>query len=224
MNRFDLVIFDCDGVLFDSREANRAYYDRIRAEFGLPPMDEAEMDYVHMHTAQESVAFLFRDRPELLPAAEAFVATLDYSAFLHLMTPEPGFPELVEAVRPPVLTAVSTNRSTTMPELRRVFGLDRWFDRIVCALDVEHPKPHPEGVFRILEDLGVAPGRALYVGDSKVDEEVAGRAGLAFAAYRNPGLRAAFHVGRHGELLPVIRGEGRPEGLQGPVIRSTPPR
>ena len=32
------VIFDCDGVMIDSRAANNVFYNRVLAYFGLPPM------------------------------------------------------------------------------------------------------------------------------------------------------------------------------------------
>ena len=42
-----LVVFDCDGVMFSSREANRAYYNDLLRAFSCPPMDEAELwDYL----------------------------------------------------------------------------------------------------------------------------------------------------------------------------------
>ncbi len=34
---FQVIIYDCDGVLIDSRESNRAFYNHILARFGLAP-------------------------------------------------------------------------------------------------------------------------------------------------------------------------------------------
>ena len=42
------VVFDCDGVLFDSRQANRSFYDHIRSRFGLPPMPEEDVTYLDL--------------------------------------------------------------------------------------------------------------------------------------------------------------------------------
>ncbi|NIQ97111.1 MAG: HAD family hydrolase, partial [Desulfuromonadales bacterium] len=38
------VIFDCDGVLFESRQANLAYYNDILAFFGEEPISEADRE------------------------------------------------------------------------------------------------------------------------------------------------------------------------------------
>ena len=59
--RFDLrrirgVVFDCDGVLFDSRDVNRHYYNHILLALGLVPMSVEDEDYVFMHTVDTSLA------------------------------------------------------------------------------------------------------------------------------------------------------------------------
>ena len=38
----ELVMFDADGVLFDSTESNVAYYNWIFAQVGEPPLDPDE--------------------------------------------------------------------------------------------------------------------------------------------------------------------------------------
>ncbi|MDL1958912.1 MAG: HAD family hydrolase [Deltaproteobacteria bacterium] len=194
MSRFDLAIFDCDGVILDSREANRAYYNAILKEFGRGSMNDKELSFVHMHTAEESIKYLFKDDVAAQKEALIYTQTLDYTGFIDCLTIEPGVGDTIESIRPPMLTAVSTNRSTTMSRVVDVFGLDRWFDIIVCALDVNNPKPDPEGVFKILEILGVEKDRAIYIGDSVVDEIVAYRAGIPLIAYKNKELEAMFHV------------------------------
>ena len=41
------IVFDCDGVIFDSREANKAYYNAILKNIGLPPMNEEQLNFAH---------------------------------------------------------------------------------------------------------------------------------------------------------------------------------
>ena len=204
MGRFDLAIFDCDGVLLDSREANRAYYDAILEEFGHGSMNDKELSFVHMHTAEESVKYLFRDDIAALKEALVYAQAVDYTRFLDCLIMEPGVGDTIEAIRPPMLTAVSTNRSTTMSKVIEMFGLDRWFDIIVCALDVNNPKPDPEGVFKILEILGVEKDRAIYIGDSAVDEMVAYKAEIPLIAYKNKDLEAMFHVEHFAQIKTIL--------------------
>ncbi len=204
MGRFDIAIFDCDGVILDSREANKAYYNAILEEFGRKSMNNKELSFVHMHTAEESVKYLFRDDIAAQKEALVYTQTLDYTRFLDCLIMEPGVGDTIESIRPPMLTAVSTNRSTTMSRVVDIFGLDKWFDIIVCALDVNNPKPDPEGVFKILETLGVEKDRAIYIGDSVVDEMVAYRAEIPLIAYKNKDLRAMFHVEHFVQIKTIL--------------------
>jgi phosphoglycolate phosphatase len=204
MGRFDIAIFDCDGVILNSREANRAYYNAILKEFGRESMNDKELSFVHMHTAEESVKYLFRDDVAAQKEALIYTQTLDYTRFLDCLIMEPGVGDTIESIRPPMLTAVSTNRSTTMSRVVDIFGLDKWFDIIVCALDVNNPKPDPEGVFKILETLEVEKDRAIYIGDSVVDEMVAYRAEIPLIAYKNKDLRAMFHVEHFVQIKTIL--------------------
>src|SRR4030066_793691 len=53
------VIYDCDGVLFDSFEANTRLYNDLCAMVGRGPLMEDEMKYVHTHTVFEAIHFFF---------------------------------------------------------------------------------------------------------------------------------------------------------------------
>lgn len=188
-----LVGFDCDGVLFDSRQANIAFYNSILEHFGRPPLGPEAVEYVHSQTFQASVEFLFRDWPDLEEVLE-YCRTLDYRAFIPLMTEEPHLREFLRFLRPRFFTALATNRTTTTLEVLRYHRLADQFDLVVSALDVSRPKPHPESFWRILQHFGLTPAEAIYIGDSKVDEEFARNAGVPLVSYRNPHLDADFYL------------------------------
>ncbi len=200
-----LLVFDCDGVLFDSREANRAYYNAICKALGRPPLTEEEFHYVHMQTAENSVRFLFRHYPHLLEKALAFQKNLNYETFLPLLKPEPGLKELISSVRPPLKTAVSTNRTTTMGRILEIFDMAPFFDLVVTALIAPKPKPHPEALKIILDHFGVDPKETLYVGDSLVDYQLTQSLGVPLVAFKNRELPAAFHVNDFYELRRLLR-------------------
>ncbi len=207
LHKLKLVIFDCDGVLFDSFNANKHFYNKIAQMAGRSKLDSRELAYCHMHTAEESIRYIFRNDLNLLEAAFECYKDLDYQDFLHYMEMEPEMVETVRLLGTRYHTAISTNRSTTMPRLREIYGLDDVFDVIVCALDVDIPKPDPEGVFKILRLFDLRPENAVYIGDSMVDQEVAMRAGVPFLAYKNRKLDAVFHVERFGELSALLMDE-----------------
>jgi phosphoglycolate phosphatase len=75
----------------------------------------------------------------------------------------------------------------------------------VSALDVARPKPHPESFWRILEHFQLKPEEAIYIGDSQVDEEFAANAGVPLVAYRNPDLKASYHLESFAQAPDLIR-------------------
>ncbi len=188
-----VVIFDCDGVLFDSKKANINYYNHLLKKFNLPQMRESQVEYIHMHTAEESVAFLFRDTP-YLEQAQAYRLKMDYLPFVRDMTMEEGLKELLGLLKPKFHLAVATNRSNTISEVIRLHGLEGFFDVVVSSLDVKYPKPHPEPINKVLARFHVSPFQAVYVGDSLIDQETARAAGVIFIAYKNERLQADYHV------------------------------
>lgn len=199
----EAVIFDCDGVLIDSRAANAAFYNQILAHFNREPLTEVQLTYVHAHTVYESLAYLFQG-DDRLPEAERFWRTMDYGPINKMLTLQPGLIECLKDLRGRFKTAIATNRTTTMAGLLRRFGLDRYFDLVVTSLDVRNPKPHPEAIEKILSSFGLNSRQACYIGDSVVDEETARRAGVLFIAYRNEDLRADHHLSDFAELIPLL--------------------
>ena len=197
------VIFDCDGVMFDSRQANINYYNYLLAHFGLPHMDETGINYVHMHTASESVGYIFRGTPHVKKADE-FRKQMDYSPFISDMIMETGLKKLLGDLKPDFGLAVATNRSDTIGEVLRVNGLDQYFDIVVSSLDVDLPKPHPESVFKILNFFGIGPESCLYVGDSIVDQETCRAANVRLIAYKNRRLEADYNADSMDDILSFI--------------------
>lgn len=192
-DRLRIVAFDCDGVMFDSRRANQAFYNAILRHLGLEPLKPHQMEKVQMLTVDQALAYLVKD-PQALREAIDFKATMDYLEFVSLLEIEPYLKPLLAALRPVYKTAVATNRTNTMDAVLKRYGLEDSFDLVVTAWDVEKPKPHPEALEKILAIFGCKADQMLYVGDSRVDQEAARAAGVWFAAYRNPDLEAHIHL------------------------------
>jgi len=188
-----LVAFDCDGVLFDSRQANIAFYNSILEQFGQPRLDAAATDFVHSHTVFASLGYLFRDYSDL-NAVLQFTRSLDYQPFIPMMVEEPYLREFLQFLRPQFTRALATNRTATTGAVLKYHRLEEHFDLVVSAQDVSHPKPHPESFWRILEFFALKPEQAIFIGDSRVDEEFARNAGVTMVAYRNPELKADFYL------------------------------
>ena len=203
MKDVHVVAFDCDGVLFDTLEANRHYYNHILQHFGRPPMNPEQLRFVHAHTVQQALEHLLEDDAQR-QAAHVFRKTIDYGGFLKHLTIEPHLVALLDWMRGKFKTAIATNRTDTMNRLLREFGLVDRFDLVVTSLDVERPKPFPDPLFKILAQFKAAPRQSVFVGDSDVDETTARAAGVPFIAYRNPSLPADHHIDSLKDLRPLL--------------------
>jgi HAD superfamily hydrolase (TIGR01509 family) len=203
MKDVKVVAFDCDGVLFDTEQSNRAYYNAVLNHLGLPDLTAEQFAYVHMHTVDESLAFLFKDS-QRLAEAYAYRKTVDYSQFIKLMQIEPDLFRLLNHIRPQFKTAIATNRTDSVNGLLAEFELGGLFDLVVSSSDVSQPKPHPDSLLKILKHFGVQPDEAIYVGDSNVDEMAAHSAGVPLVAFRNPALSSAYHIDRLRELEAIL--------------------
>ena len=188
-----VVAFDCDGVMFDTAQANRAYYSRILQHFGRPAVTDEQFAFVHMNTVSESLQYLFPDE-EHLAAAHNLRKTLDYKQYFRYLTIEPHLKTLLENIRPQFKTAIATNRTDTMSRILADFNLEGYFDLVVTAGDVERPKPYPDALLRIVNYFDILPHGVIYIGDSHLDELAARAAGIPLVAYRNPALSADHHI------------------------------
>jgi len=198
------VVFDCDGVLLDSRKSNMAYYNRIREIAGLGPMNPDEEDYAHMHSVRETLARIFP--PELHGRVGEFAQHVNYARdILPTVDPEPGLHACLDALRARGLRlAIFTNRGGGMDAVLDTFNLRPYFDPVMTVADVQ-AKPAPDGLLRIAGHWERPPEDLLFIGDSLLDALAAEAAGVYFWAYRNPPLQAQGHVDSLAELEEALR-------------------
>jgi phosphoglycolate phosphatase len=188
-----VVAFDCDGVMFDSSEANRAFYNQVLTHIGMPAMTPEQSAFAHMHTVDESLEYLISD-PGQLAEARRYRRQMSYLNFIRYMVIEPHLKVLLSKLRPLFKTAIATNRTDTMDRVLEEHELEGQFDLVVTASDVHHPKPHPEQLNVILDHFGIPPERMIYIGDSSLDAQSAQAAQVPFVAFRNTSLPARFHI------------------------------
>jgi phosphoglycolate phosphatase len=203
--KFKTVIYDCDGVMFDSFEANLLFYDRIMNMLGKPPLDRGDGELMHiLHTrASHDVLRHIFPGEAAWNAAVRCIPDVDYRVLIPFMRMEEGFRETLEQLAPLVDLAVCTNRAKTMAMVLEHFDLARYFGIVMTALGVANPKPHPEPLLKVLDHYRIGPGEALFVGDSEVDRQSAQSAGVPFVAYKAD-LPAFARIDRHEEILAIV--------------------
>ncbi len=195
--------------MFDSSHANKAYYNHILNHFKMPAMTPEQFAFAHMHTVDETLAFLIQDSETLLAAWE-FRKQMSYLPFIRHMVAERYLQSVLDKLRPAYKTAIATNRTDTMERVLIEHNLESCFDYVVTALDVANPKPHPDQLLAILSHFAIEPLEMVYVGDSELDAVAAQRSGVPFIAYHNPDLTADIHIRNLNDLIGILGLEASP--------------
>jgi HAD superfamily hydrolase (TIGR01549 family) len=197
-----LIVFDCDGVMFDSKKANCKYYNYLLEHFELAPMSEDEEDYVHMSSVADSVQHIFRHYTSpILKEVHAFQKLCEYAPFLKYMEIEADLVEFLEFTSKKFHLAISTNRTNTMIPLLKSYKLENYFGKVVTAATAKRPKPAPDGLIEILNHFNCKAEEAIFIGDSVIDEEHARSCNVPLIAFKSPSLQAAYHVRRFLDIL-----------------------
>jgi phosphoglycolate phosphatase len=197
-----LIIFDCDGVMFDSKIANREYYNHLLSHFNRPLMDEEELDYVHIHHVMESVTHIFRHYPDqALAEVHDYRSRVDYRQFFPYMKMEEDLIPFLEATRNQYKLAISTNRTNTMEPLLELFKLKEYFGKVMTAENARRPKPAPDALLEILDFYSCQVEEAIYIGDSLVDREHTQNCGMRLISFKNQALPADYYVSNFMEVL-----------------------
>lgn len=89
------------------------------------------------------------------------------------------------------------------------FGIDKYFDIIVCADHTEKHKPHPEPILKFIELSGAEKDKAVYIGDTEYDMKCAKDAGIDFAlalwgAKTDKGIKLDYIIEKPIDILNII--------------------
>jgi HAD superfamily hydrolase (TIGR01509 family) len=204
-SRYKLVIYDCDGVMLDTLESNYIFYNRVMEHLGRPSLDRNDHEarkVLHTYSFNNVMEYFFSDDRQK-DQALTFAKTIHYRDLAPFMRMEHGFIETLDRLKGAVTLAVCTNRAISMDMIIEDFGLSSYFTCVMTAGKVTNPKPHPEPLLKVLEQIGVAPEEALFIGDGEVDMLAAASAGVPFIAYKSD-LPALACIKHHEEVLQHI--------------------
>jgi len=203
--RIRCVIYDCDGVLFDSLEANGRLYSDVCVTIGRDPLSEEELQYVHSHTVLEAIQFISKKDGDLEEKARQVLKQIDLRKYIVYLKMEPHLLQTLSQLKERgILRVVNTNRTTSMPYIMEDYKLGPYFEMVVTALDVKNPKPHPESVEKILKTFDLKKEEAVFIGDSEVDQQAAKASDVRFIAYKNRAIANGLLIEDHLDLLKIL--------------------
>ena len=201
-SRYKVVIYDCDGVILDSIESNYVFYNRVMEFLGRAEIDRNNGDakrVLHTYSFNDVMEYFFSGDPQR-EEAFSFAKTIRYRDLMPYMRMEDGFVEALDRLKGHTSLAICTNRATSMDMIIEDFGLTGYFEYVMTAAQVTHPKPHPEPLLKVLDHFEAKPEEALFIGDGEVDMQAARGAGVPFISYKShlPGLARIQH---HSEVV-----------------------
>jgi phosphoglycolate phosphatase len=178
----DLLIFDLDGTLIDSRLDLAHAVNAARADMGMPPL---ENDLVCSYVGNGAPVLMRRalgeraSEAEVQRALEFFLQHYRDHA-LDCTTLYPGVRESLDRLRAAgQRMAVLSNKPVEVSRaILAELGVGADFFRVYGGDSFAFKKPHPIGVEAIIREAGVTRERTMMVGDSSVDIQTARNAGV----------------------------------------------
>lgn len=216
-NGFELVVFDCDGVLVDSEVISIRVDQRVLADLGW----ELELDEIVERFVGKSEAHFIAAVEQKLGVRLDEGWDRDYGqwyreAFERDLEAVDGVEEALDGLPLPHCVASSGSHDKMRRTLGKTGLLRRFQGRIFSATEVAHGKPAPDLFLHAAESLNTAPERCAVVEDSAYGVQAARAAGMHVFAYAG-GVTPAGRLAGPGttvfsdmRLLPELIAAGRP--------------
>lgn len=178
-----IILFDLDGTLIDSTEAILESFHHSLKAHGMHASVEDEMITSQIGHTLETMFTGVGVKSDLI---DAHVAT--YKLYYREIARQKTvlLPGAAEAVHEASLFArlgiVTTKTGLYSRELMEHFELMHYFETLIGREHVENPKPHPEPIFKALEQMGNPLVDVWMIGDTLLDIEASNRAGIQSVA------------------------------------------
>jgi phosphoglycolate phosphatase len=194
MPRVDLLIFDLDGTLVDSRQDLAAAVNQTLAFFNLPPLS-TEMVVKYVGDGVNKLLERSLADPEPARVEEAVKIFREYYS-QHLLDHSDLYPGVRQALSRLVgrQMAVVTNKPTEFSErILQGLGVREFFSLVLGGDAVSEMKPSPAPIVEVLERLEINKDAAVMIGDSRGDI-VAGREAGVWTCWVSWGFRTREEV------------------------------
>jgi HAD superfamily hydrolase (TIGR01509 family) len=191
--RFDLVIFDCDGVLVDSEVISCRAHAVVLSRHGYTITPEQVFQRFLGRSTRQANLEVEAELGRSLP--DAFHAELQdelYGAFAADLNAIPYIAAVLDQIRQPVCVASSGSHERMRVSLGRAGLYERFGPHIFSASQVCNGKPAPDLFLFAAEQMKVPPARCLVIEDS-----VPGVTGARAAGMTVFGFDGGSHCGAH---------------------------
>lgn len=203
--RLKAILFDLDGTLLDSFVPHYRAFRATLARYGIKLTQKR---FVAIYTPDWRETY----RAMGLPRESWDEASLHWRAYVRKHPPRllPGAAKTLRRLQKSYRLGIVTggSKKRVLADLKRT-RIRSFFDVVVCADDVVHRKPSPQGLQIALRALRIRPRQALYIGDTQADYEMARKARVAFVGIISPFMPRRAHppyplFSRVSQLAPAI--------------------
>lgn len=180
--KLDLVIFDMDGLMFDTERIGFKCWKQAAALFGYDITEELYKETIGSNFSRAREIYVNSLGPEF-PIEEAKEERLRLGKEHLSMNGVPikeGLYDLLDYLKQShirMAVATSTSRERAL-KLTQMAGIDMYFECFLCGDEVERSKPEPEIFLKVADRLKCCPNRCIVLEDSEAGIIAAYRAGM----------------------------------------------
>lgn len=201
---FELIIFDCDGVLVDSEHISSRVMSEIFIELGLQLSPQEVFENLKGGSMKNTIQFVKGHLGEDFDFdLETAYRQRSFEAYKTEMVAIPGVETLLQGLKIPC--CVGSNGPQHKIKLNLdITGLRQYFDdaHIFSAYDIQVWKPKPDLYLHIANHFDVAPAQCIVVEDSVSGASAAQAAGmLCYGFARDTSSQALKDVG----AMPILQ-------------------
>jgi HAD superfamily hydrolase (TIGR01509 family) len=212
MTKFELVIFDCDGVLVDSERISNQIFADMLNELGVPATLDYMFDHFFGHSMRHCMGLVATLLGRLPPAdfADRYRERLKL-AFVAELKAVDGIEAALNRINLPFCVASSGDHDKMRTTLGITGLLPRFDGKLFSVTEVSNGKPWPDIFLHAAKVHGVLPSACVVVEDSPTGVTAAVAAGMTVLGYagltpavrlRSAGAHRTFS--RMGELPSLV--------------------
>ena len=177
------ILFDVDGVLIDSFEANLKFFQNLMLRSGYePPTRESFREIFPLHLRAAIQALTNTASEEELERVLKIARSRETGYDVHLLTVPTGAKKTLTELASSFKLGIVTSRENAY-ESPHLANLSEYFNVTVSFSDTINHKPHPEPLLFAAKKLGVEPDECIYIGDANSDLQAGKAAGMKVIMY-----------------------------------------
>jgi len=193
MHEVDLLIFDLDGTLLDTRQDLANAVNHARESLGFEPLEiPTVMNYVGDGLRKLLQRAFPNATNQQLDEATRLFRRFYADHLLDYSTLYPGVPQVLGHYRDKDMAIVSNKPYEFTRAILDGLQMSHYFSVILGGDSLPNPKPSPDPLLHVLAEFTVSADRAVMIGDSPSDIHAGRAAGMKTCAvtygYRSPAL------------------------------------